>query len=132
MPSESRTWEMTEACRIFARDTSTHAVKKVLREAAQAGVISWRETVGELTEAEADRLGRWIDGLMRVQASGDNVTRLTFEIHMNIDRARALLTQAAQPAEALLHVRIALAAGQQLAIVAERIERDTAGAVANA
>ena len=125
MPSESRAWEIEQACRIFARDVPAHvAPKRVLREAAQAGVIPWRETVGELTEPEAERLGRWIDGLMRVEASGDNLTRLTFEVHSSIDRARVLLTQLGQPAEAVVWIRIALAAGERLASAAQRMERD--------
>lgn len=133
MPSESRTWELAEACRIFAREVPAHlAARRVLREAAQAGVIPWREAVAELTEAEADRLGQWIDGVMRVEASGDNITRLSFEVHTCIDRARVQLTQLGQPAEAVVWIRIALAAGERLASAAQRMERDAVAAVPSA
>ena len=133
MPSESRTWELAEACHIFARDVPRdRAVRKVLREAAQAGVIGWRESVVELTEPEAERLGQWIDGLMRVQASLDNITRLSFEIHTAIDRARAQLLELGQPADAVVGIRIAIAAAERLVSAAQRMERDAAAAVPSA
>ncbi len=131
MPSESRTFEMEQVCRIFARDESKNAAKRVLRQAARDGIVPWREAVCELTEAEADRLGRWIDGLTRVEADSGNVMRLVLDAMTSIDHARALLL-ASRPADAQVGLRIAIAACKLLASLAERMEREEAGTTSGA